>query len=346
MTNITAGTRCVVTGGAGFIGSHVVDRLIADGAHVTVVDNLATGRLENLAHHGEHPRLRVEVFDVNDTDRLATLFGPEVVVFHLAALADIVPSIERPVDYFRANVDGTFSVMEAARRSGAAKVVYAASSSCYGLPDHTPTPETAPHRPMYPYALTKLVGEQLVLHWGQVYRIPVVALRLFNVYGPRARTSGTYGAVFGVFLAQLRAGKPLTVVGDGTQARDFVFVTDVAAAFAAAAASSVSGEAFNVGANAPVSVNRLTALLGGPVVHVPRRPGEPDVTHADVRKIEAALGWRARVPVEEGVRVLLAQLDHWATAPVWTVDSIAEATRAWFTFLGTERAGRSPEESP
>ncbi len=337
--NVSAApSPCLVTGGAGFIGSHVVDLLLANGHSVTVVDNLSTGRLENLAHHAANPRLRVERFDINDTDRLAALMSEQTRVFHLAALADIVPSIERPADYFHANVDGTFSVMEAARRAGAANVVYAASSSCYGIADTTPTPETAPARPMYPYALTKYLGEQLVIHWGQVYKLPVTCLRLFNVYGPRSRTTGTYGAVFGVFLAQKLAGKPFTVVGDGTQSRDFVFVTDVAAAFVRAAFSSVSGEVFNVAANAPVSVNRLTELLGGPVTHVPKRPGEPDVTHADVAKIHAQLGWQATVSIEQGVAELVANIEHWRSAPVWTVDAIADATKAWFQFLGTETA--------
>ncbi|MEK7769660.1 MAG: NAD-dependent epimerase/dehydratase family protein, partial [candidate division NC10 bacterium] len=255
-------------------------------------------------------------------------------VFHLAALADIVPSIERPLDYHRANVNGTAAVLEAARRSGVTRFLYAASSSCYGIPDRYPTPEEAPMRPQYPYALTKLLGEQCVLHWGRVYGLPVVSLRLFNVYGRRSRTSGAYGAVFGVFLAQKLQGRPFTVVGDGTQSRDFTFVSDVADAFVTAAESDVAGEVFNVGTGSPVSVNRLVALLRGDVVHVPRRPGEPDRTHADVRKIGARLGWRPKVSIEEGVRILLDHIDDWRAAPVWTPESIEVATRDWFRYLG------------
>ena len=177
------------------------------------------------------------------------------------------------------------SVVECARQAGVKRFVYAASSSCYGIPDLYPTPETAPIRPQYPYALTKNLGEQIVLHWGQVYELPVVSLRLFNVYGPWSRTSGTYGAVFGVFLAQKLAGKPFTVVGDGTQTRDFTFVTDVVDAFVCAAQSDVCNEVFNVGTGGTYSVNRLVALLGGGVVYVPKRPGEPDCTLADTSKI-------------------------------------------------------------
>jgi UDP-glucose 4-epimerase len=244
--------------------------------------------------------------------------------------------MERPMDYHRANVDGTVAVLEAARHAGVGRFLYAASSSCYGIPDVYPTPETAPARPQYPYALTKLIGEQCVLHWSQLYRLPAISLRLFNVYGPRSRTSGTYGAVFGVFLAQKLKGLPFTVVGDGTQSRDFTFVADVADAFVTAAQSSVASEVFNVGTGAPVSVNRLVELLEGDVVHVPRRPGEPDCTHADIGKIQRRLGWRPKVSIEEGVRILLEHIEYWRQAPVWTPDSIEVATREWFRYLGNK----------
>ena len=328
--------RAVVTGGAGFIGSHLVDRLVADGHTVLVLDNFSTGRPENLAHLSRNSRVSLERVDVADSARLAPLLVGAEWVFHLAALADIVPSMERPLDYHRANVDGTVAVLEAARAAGVRRLLYAASSSCYGIPDLCPTPETAAPRPQYPYALTKLVGEQCVLHWGQVYRLPVVSLRLFNVYGPRSRTSGTYGAVFGVFLAQKLNRRPFTVVGDGTQSRDFTFVSDVADAFVTAAQYSIAGEAFNVGTGAPVAVNRLVELLGGDVVHVPKRPGEPDRTHADITKIQSRLGWRPKVSIEEGVRILLDNIEYWRQAPVWTPESIETATRDWFRYLGKE----------
>ena len=326
--------RVIVTGGAGFIGSHLVDRLVADGHTVVALDNFSTGRPDTLAHLAGHARVRLERVDVAEADRLVPLFEAADWVFHLAALADIVPSIERPLDYHRANVNGTAAVLEAARRSGVTRFLYAASSSCYGIPDQYPTPEEAPMRPQYPYALTKLLGEQCVLHWGRVYGLPVVSLRLFNVYGRRSRTSGVYGAVFGVFLAQKLQGRPLTVVGDGTQSRDFTFVSDVADAFVTAAESDVAGEVFNVGTGNPVSVNRLVELLRGDVVYVPKRPGEPDRTHADVRKIGARLGWRPKVAIEEGVRILLDHIDDWRAAPVWTPESIEVATRDWFRYLG------------
>jgi UDP-glucose 4-epimerase len=328
--------RAVVTGGAGFIGSHLVDALVRNGTAVTVVDDFATGRIENLSDVAG--RVTIERADIND-ERLVKIFANVDTVFHLAGLADIVPSIERPTDYFHANVDGTMSVMEAARAAGVGRVVYAASSSCYGIPDHFPTPETAEARPQYPYALTKYLGEQIVLHWAKVYRIPSVSLRLFNVFGVRSRTSGAYGSVFGVFLAQKLAGKPFTVVGDGSQSRDFTYVTDVADAFVAAGESALTGEAINVGTSTPQSVNRLVELLGGPVVNVPKRPGEPDCTHADTTKIRSLLGWSPKVPFEDGVANVLAGIAYWRAAPVWDESSIAAATKVWFEQLG-ETASR------
>lgn len=322
-----------MTGGAGFIGSHLVELLLASGHYVTVLDNLSTGRLENLSQVQTNPRLQVHQVDISENTAIQPYFSGVKWVFHLAALADVVPSIEQPLAYHKANVDGTVAVLEAARAVGVRRFIYAASSSCYGIPEEFPTPETAPIKPMYPYALSKYVGEQYILHWNKVYKLPCVSLRLFNVYGPRARTSGTYGAVFGVFLAQKLAGKPLTVVGDGTQTRDFTFVTDAVDAFVKAAESDVTGEAFNVGSGGTYSINCLTSTLGGDVVHIPKRPGEPDCTFADIAKIKDLLGWRPRVSFEEGVSVMLDNIEEWRDAPVWDETSITEATRDWFRYL-------------
>ncbi len=327
--------KVTITGGAGFIGSHLVERLLNEGHEITVLDNFSTGRPENLAHLKGNNRLQVHEVDIANFKVIQPLFKGIDWVFHVAALADIVPSIQRPLPYHHANVDGTVSVLEAARAAGVKRFIYAASSSCYGIPDKYPTPETAPIRPMYPYALTKYLGEQCVLHWHQVYRLPCLSLRLFNVYGPRSRTSGTYGAVFGVFLAQKLAGKPFTVVGDGTQTRDFTFISDVVDAFITAAKSSLTGQVFNVGSGSTYSVNRLVELLDNKagVVHLPRRPGEPDSTLADISLVKAELGWSPKVSLEQGVKALLENIDYWRQAPVWDEKSIATATRDWFKYL-------------
>ncbi|ARJ66523.1 NAD-dependent dehydratase [Magnetospirillum sp. ME-1] len=333
----SASRRCLVTGGAGFIGSHLVDRLLADGHGVHVIDNFATGRRDNLAHHAGNPALTVIEADIADGAAIRPHFQDIEWVFHLAALADIVPSIQNPAAYHRSNVDGTLEVLEASRAAGVKRFIYTASSSCFGLPDTYPTTEAEPARPMYPYALTKWVGEQYALHWAQTYDLPVLSLRLFNVYGPRHRTAGTYGAMFGVFLAQRLAGKPYTIVGDGTQTRDFTFVTDVADAFVTAAASDISGEIFNVGSDGTYAVNRIAEILGGERVYIPKRPGEPDCTWADISKIKRMLGWKPKVSLDEGVKVLLDHIDGWKDAPVWTPETIGEATKDWFKYLGKEK---------
>ena len=325
--------KALVTGGAGFIGSHLVDKLLEEGYSVVVLDNFSTGRPENLKHQENNDNLRIIKADICGLDAIRPYFKGIDHVFHLGALADIVPSIVNPLGYYRSNVDGTFNVVEASRSEGVKKIVYAASSSCYGIPDTFPTPETARMRPQYPYALTKLLGEQLVLHWGQVYKIPVISLRLFNVYGTRSRTSGTYGAVFGVFLAQKLNNKPFTVVGDGTQTRDFTFVTDVANAFFMAADSDLRQEAMNVGSGNTYSVSRLVELLGGEVTYIPKRPGEPDCTFGDTAKIRKLLGWSPKASFEQGVRSILDNIEYWRAAPVWTPEKIEVATQDWFKYL-------------
>ena len=327
-------SKVLITGGAGFIGSHLVERLVHEEDEVVVIDNYSTGRLSNMAPFQSKKNFLFYQKDIGDFDSIKELFLGVEAVYHIAGLADIVPSIQRPLDYFRSNVDGTVNVMEAARLAGAKRIVYAASSSCYGIPDIFPTPETAPVRPQYPYALTKFLGEQIVLHWGQVYKMGVNSLRFFNVYGPRARTSGTYGAVFGVFLAQKIHGNPFTVVGDGTQTRDFTYVADVVDAVITVARSQLKNEIFNVGSGRAVSVNQIAELLEGEKIFVPKRPGEPDCTFADISKIEKLIGWRPKVSIEEGVSRLLQYMNDWKEAPVWTPESIATATRDWFRYLG------------
>lgn len=327
----------VVTGGAGFIGSHLVDRLVEEGRRVRVIDNFATGTAQNIEHHRGKAYFEFIEADIADKAAIAGAFDDAERIFHLAARADIVPSIEAPEAYFQSNVVGTFNVLDGAVAADVKRFVYVASSSCYGLPDVFPTPEKQKIDAQYPYALTKFLGEETVMHWSRVYKLPAISLRFFNVYGPRARTTGTYGAVFGVFLAQLRAGQPLTIVGDGTQTRDFTYVTDVVDALLTAAASDRTGEIYNVGSGNTYSVNRLVELLGAKeTVNIPKRPGEPDCTWGDTARIREHLNWRPKVSFEEGVRRMLEHIDHWRGAPVWTPESIDVATRSWFRYLGDQ----------
>jgi len=324
--------KCLVTGAAGFIGSHLTDLLLKEGHEVIALDDLSTGREANLDRARKNRNFSWIQADISEPTE--TLNVPAVDwMFHIAGRADLVPSIEKPDEYFKVNVTGTYLALEYARRTGVKRFIYTASSTCYGIAEQVPTPEDYPCVPRHPYGLTKYLGEQLVMHWAQVYKLPALSLRLFNVYGPRSRTTGAYGAVFGVFLKQKLAGKPFTVVGDGMQTRDFTYVTDIANAFLAAAKSNVSAEVLNVGSGGTYSVNRLTELLGGERVYVPKRPGEPDCTFADISKIKAQLKWAPKISFEEGVANMLSVINDWQEAPLWDQESIAEATKNWFKYL-------------
>ena len=323
----------LVTGGAGFIGSHVVDLLLEKGFEVRVLDNLSGGRLLNLDHHKSNSLLSINTGDITSIETKNEIFENVRWLFHLAGIGDIVPSMEKPLDYFHTNSYGTARIAEAAREAKIEKVVYAASSSCYGLAN-VPTNELAPINPQYPYALSKHLGELTLFHWHRVYGLPVNSIRIFNAYGPRSRTSGAYGAVFGVFLKQKLAGKPLTVVGDGNQSRDFIYATDVAKAFVAAANTSKVGEIYNLGYGKPRKIKELTSLLSNEIIRLPERPGEPSCTWADITKITNDLDWKPEVTLEEGVSKLIENISYWKDAPLWDEDSISKATQVWFEFLG------------
>ncbi len=322
--------KAVVTGGAGFIGSHLSEQLVNEGHKVTIIDNFTTGRRENLDHLKED--LEIVEAELSNDGKWKHLISDADIVFHMASLADIVPSIEYPRNYFQSNVSSTLNVLEAARENKT-KVIYAASSSCYGIPDDYPTSELADIRTEYPYALTKRLGEEMVMHWGKVYNFSVISTRFFNVYGTRSRTSGTYGAVFGVFLAQKLAKSPLTIVGDGNQKRDFTYVTDIAKGLIQAAEADVSQEIFNLGSGKPQSINHLAELIGGERIYIPKRPGEPDVTHANISKAERMIGYKPKVTFNEGVEKILENIDYWKEAPVWTPETIKKATESWFAKL-------------
>ena len=326
--------KALITGGAGFIGSHLSDKLIESGHEVVIIDNLANGRMANIKHLLDNKNFKFHEFDIINLEDIKPIFKDVDWVFHLAGIGDIVPSIENPKNYYDCNVTGTFNILESSRASGVKKIIYAASSTCYGIPDNYPTNEKADIRPQFPYALTKYMGEELIMHWSQTYNIPAISLRLFNVYGPRSRTSGAYGAVFGVFLAQKLANKAYTVVGDGEQTRDFTFVSDIVAAFVAAVLADSSGEIINIGSDNTFSVNRLVELLHGDIVNIPKRPGEPDCTWADISKARRLLNWEPKVSLEEGVSTVLDNIDFWREAPLWNPETIADATKNWFKYLG------------
>lgn len=326
-------SKAIVTGGLGFIGSHLVEFLLKQGFEVVVIDNQCIENKKNLNSELSNRNLTILDIDVRNKSALENIISNHDIVFHLAALADIVPSIENPFNYFDTNVTGTLNLLEICKTKKISKFVYTASSTCYGIPSTTPTPEDASIAPKYPYALTKWMGEELVMHWANVYSIPAISLRLFNVYGPRSRTNGTYGAVFGVFLAQKIAGLPFTIVGSGNQTRDFTFVSDVVEAIFAASSSNLKNEILNVGSGETRSINEIVDILGGSTIHIPKRPGEPDITFADISKIKKMLDWKPKVKLEDGISTMLANIDYWKDAPRWTPESINKATQTWFKYL-------------
>lgn len=327
--------KILVTGGAGFVGSHLCERLLREGHTVSCYDNLDGGSLDNISTFKDSKEFTFINASILDVPSLEKASVDVEIIFHLAGKADIVPSVENPKIYFDVNVTGSFNVIEAARKNKVKRVVYAASSSCYGIPPQYPTNEKERISPEYPYAQTKYMGESCILHWGKVYNIEVNSLRLFNVYGPRSRTNGAYGAVMGVFLAQKLAKKKFTVVGDGTQVRDFIYVLDVVDAFYKAGMTKINGEIFNIATNNPQSINYLVELLDGEgVVYIPKRPGEPDRTHGDSTKANKDLNWFPKYSFENGVEEIKKNISYWKDSRVWTSSDIEKETKAWFEYLG------------
>ena len=323
--------KIIVTGGAGFIGSHLVEFLIKKGHSVIVIDNLSTGNIDNIKNFRK--KIRFIRADISKKGKWEKEFKNVHAVYHIAALADIVPSIENPEKYFNSNVVGTKNILQACIKNRIKKIIYSASSSCYGIPINYPTKETEKIDCRYPYALTKWIGEKLLLHYGKVYNLNVISLRLFNVYGTRSRTSGTYGAMFGVFLAQILNKKPLTVVGNGKQKRDFIYVSDVANAFYKCLNYNKKNMILNVGTGKPISVIKIAKILKSKVIYIQKRPGEPERTHANISKIKKELNWKPTIKIEDGINKLLININYWKKAPIWTPKKIKVATKSWFKYL-------------
>ena len=324
--------KSLVTGGAGFIGSNLVDQLVKIGHQVIVLDNLSTGQLSNL----NQVKNKIEFIKVDVSDSEGSIykyFDNVDWVFHISGLADMFPSILNPNKYFQSNVVGTLNVLSASKKAKVKKLIYTASASCYGIPDKYPTDEKSKIDLQHPYALTKFFGEQLVIHWAKVYNMSNISLRLFNVYGPRSSTKSAYGSVFGIFLAQKLAEKPLTIVGDGNQTRDFIHIYDLIDAIIKATEKGKQGEVYNVGSGKETSINLIANLIGGSKFRVPKRPGETDRSLADISKIKKQLNWQPTITIEKGIKMLIKNINNWKEAPVWTSDKIKEATETWYKYL-------------
>lgn len=295
--------RCIVTGGAGFIASHVVDLLIHEGHEVLIIDNLSTGRRENINKSAEF-----HAVDIRDLSALTPLFRGCDWVFHGAAWPRIQPSFDDPLTHDAINVGGTINCLLASREHGIAKFLYFGSSAVYGTPDEIPTTENAAIRCYNPYALQKYTGEQYALILGGHWGVPVVSMRMFNVYGPRSynegRPNSAYSPVIGIFHNQRKQGLPLTITGSGRQSRDFVHVHDVARAFLVAAQSPVSGEVFNIGRGESFSINTIAELMSSSRTYIPERPNEAAITHSDISKIRRMVNWEPKLSLSEGLKLL------------------------------------------
>ena len=326
----------LITGGAGFIGSHTTDLFLNKNYRVKVIDNLSGGNLQNIKHLSNNKNFKFLNADLTKFDKKMSSFISDIeYVIHFAGIGDIVPSIRYPKKYFENNLQGTINLLSQLNINNIKKFVYAASSSCYGIAK-TPTKENHLINPLYPYASSKYLAEVIGLHWHKVYDLNFNSIRIFNAYGPRSRTSGAYGAVFGVFLKQILENKPLTIVGNGNQKRDFLYVTDVANAFYKAATTSLNGNIWNLGSGNPKSINYLTKLLNSEknVIHIPERPGEPKITHANINKITNDLKWKPKVSFEKGVENILENIEYWKNAPLWNKKNISKETELWFKFMG------------
>jgi len=289
--------KVIVTGGAGFIGSHLVDALVDRGYHVVIIDNLSTGKKERI-----HPKAEFYNKDIRNFDDIAPLFKNATYVFHTAALPRVQFSITYPQLTHDVNVTGTLNVLLAARDAGVKRVIYSASSSAYGNQATLPFREDMAPHPISPYGLQKFQGELLCRMFSDVYNLETVSLRYFNVYGPRASAEGAYALVIVTFLEQRKAGKPLTLVPDGKQSRDFTHVRDVVGANMLAAESRHvgKGEVINIGASNNKTVEYIAALIGGPTVFIEPRL-EPKHGRADITKAKELLGWEPQVKFEDGI---------------------------------------------
>ena len=294
----------IITGGAGFVGSNLVDRLVSIGHKVIVLDNFVSGKTSNLSHHRKKDVKIIKV-DISDKN-LDKYFKKADYIFHLAALAQIIPSFKDPNKYFKNNVIGTLNVLKAAKKVKIKKLIYAASSSCYGAPKKFPTSEKDKIDLKHPYAATKFIGEELVMRYASKFKMPNISFRFFNVYGPRLNVSGQYSAVIGNFLSQTKTRKPLTVVGDGKQTRDFIHVDDLINAFIQVIKSKSVNKIYNLGSGKRTSINTIAKIFGGKKKFIPIRPGEPKNSVANIKKIKKEINWEPKISIEQGIKNLLS----------------------------------------
>ena len=321
---------CIVTGGAGFIGSHMVDLLVQKKYKVIVIDNLSKGKKKNIYNHIKNKRVIFIKKDILKFQAKDIKFKNVDFIFHFAGKDAIIPSITNPEKYLDVNLKGTLNVLEQTKKLKYKKFVYAASSSCYGKAK-TPTSENNHISNLHPYALSKYLGEQIALSWSSFYNLPINSVRIFNAYGERIGFNNEYGAMFPILLKQKLSNQPLTIVGNGKQKRDFIYVKDLVRAFYAVANIKQNREVFNVGLGKPVSINKIANLISEKKTYIKKRPGEPSITHANIRKIRLFTNWKPKIHINEGVKIMLKNINLWKNSVLWDKKKIKVATQVWFS---------------
>ena len=297
--------KSVITGGAGFIGSNLTDHLVRIGHKVVVLDNFVSGKKSNLSHHKKKD-VKIIKDDISNSKNLEKYFKGADYIFHLAALAEVIPSIKNPKKYFKNNVIGTLKVVEAAKKVNIKKLIYAASSSCYGNPKKFPTSEKDKINLNNPYAATKFIGEEIIMKYADMFKMPNISFRFFNVYGPRLNVSGQYSAVIGNFLSQKKNNIPLTIVGNGKQTRDFIHVDDLVSAFIKVIKSRYVKKIYNIGSGKRTSINTIASIFNGKKKFIPIRPGEPKDSLANISKLKKDINWKPKISIESGIKQLLS----------------------------------------
>jgi UDP-glucose 4-epimerase len=293
-------TKIIVTGGAGFIGSHLVDKLIEQNYEVVVVDNLLLGKKEFI-----NKKAKFKKADIRDLEKMKKIFRGAEVVFHLAADPRLPVSVEDPIQTHNINVNGTLNVLMAAKNVGVKKVIFSSSCAVYG-DQSVPIKETAIPKPLSPYGLHKLIGEEYCRLFNQLYGLSTVCLRYFNVFGPRKLATGSYPMVIPIFLAQKKKQQPLTIVGDGKATRDYVHVSDVVQANIQAWQSAVvDGRAINIGAGQQTSVNDIAKIIGGAIINIPERKGEARFIEANNTLAKELINWQPQVILTDGIKQLM-----------------------------------------
>ena len=297
--------KSIITGGAGFIGSNLTDHLVKMGHKVIILDNFISGKKSNLSHHKKKDVKIIKV-DISNSKNLEKYFKGADYIFHLAALAEIIPSFKNPKKYFKNNVVGTLKVVEAAKKMNIKKLIYAASSSCYGTPKAFPISENYKIDPKSPYAVTKFMGEEIIMKYADIFKMPNISFRFFNVYGPRLNISGRYSAVIGNFLSQTKNNKPLTIVGNGKQTRDFIHVDDLLNAFIKIIKSRHVNKIYNLGSGRRISINTIARIFNGKKKFIPIRPGEPKDSLANISKLKKDINWKPKISIQSGIKKLLS----------------------------------------